>query len=82
MSHLTHFTLTYEGYTTAQIPANGIGLTCEDTAATIAEELEQIPPLYSVTVAGGGSSGEGGDEGCSWVVTFESVGWAIQSCCK
>ena len=73
VSHLTHFTLTYEGYTTAQIPANGIGLTCEDTAATIAEELEQIPPLYSVTVAGGGSSGEGGDEGCSWVVTFESV---------
>lgn len=73
VSHLTHFTLTYEGYTTAQIPANGIGLTCEDTAAAIAEELEQIPPLYSVSVAGGDSIGDSGDEGCFWVVTLESV---------
>ena len=69
VSHLTTFTLTYEDYTTAQVTANGGS--CEDTALIIAEELEKIPPLYSVSVSG--SSTDVGDEGCSWIVTFESV---------
>jgi hypothetical protein len=66
VSHLTSFTLTYEGYTTSKIMAN-VG-SCEETSNTITRELMRLPPLYEVAVSVADSGA--GDEGCSWTVTF------------
>ena len=69
VSHLTNFALSYDGYTTSSIMANGAS--CEDTSGVIAQELMKLPRLYEVSVSG--SDTGVGDEGCSWVVTFLSV---------
>ena len=69
VSHLTSFALSYDGYTTSTIMANGAS--CEDTSGVIARELMKLPRLYEV--AASGSDTGVGDEGCSWIVTFLSV---------
>ncbi len=69
VSHLTSFALSYKGYITPKIMANGAS--CDDTSAIIAQELMQLPPLYEVSVSG--SDTGIGDEGCLWVVTFLSA---------
>ena len=69
VSHLTSFALSYKGYITSKIMANGAS--CDDTSTIIAQELMQLPPLYEVSVSG--SDTGVGDEGCSWVVTFLSA---------
>ena len=68
VSPKTNFTLTYNGYTTRQIVANSG--TCSEKAYTIEQELEMLPNLYDVTVSGNDS--ENGDEGCAWIVEFNS----------
>lgn len=69
VSHLTSFALTYNGYITSKIMANGAS--CDDNSAIIAQELMQLPHLNEVSVSG--SNTGVGDEGCTWVVTFLSV---------
>jgi hypothetical protein len=69
VSHLTSFSLTYEGYTTSKIMANAAS--CEETSNVIAAELMRLPPLYEVDVSGENTSAA--DEGCSWTVTFLSA---------
>lgn len=61
VSHLTLFTLSYEGQTTSKIMANLEF--CEETSNVIASELMSLPPLYEVDVSG--MSTPSVDEGCS-----------------
>ena len=69
VSHLTVFSLSYDGHATPYIPANGAS--CEDTADAIVRELARLPRLYDVAVSGADTGV--GDEGCAWTVTFLSV---------
>jgi len=69
VSHLTSFSLTYDGYSTNPIMANNVS--CEETATEISRELMLLPTLYDVAVSG--SETIAGDEGCTWAVTFLGV---------
>ena len=69
VSPLTSFTITYEGHTTSRLMANTGS--CTDVAKSIEIELEKLPHLYEISVSGTDSSNQ--DQGCIWIVTFESV---------
>ena len=69
VSPLTSFTLTYGGQTTSKIGANNVS--CSDAALKIELELEKLPLLHDISVSG--SESNQNDDGCIWVVTFESV---------
>lgn len=69
VSPLTTFKLHYDGYSTSVISANSGS--CVDKAEIIKMELRKLPPLYEVSVSGSDSGNN--DEGCTWIVDFESV---------